>query len=236
MLTSFAEARTLITDSPAPVLFIDTCIFLDIVRAPVRDEIPADTAKYTQELRARSCESPVSRWLVTSEVASTEWDDNITSVKLDLERGILKLEAQRNHFLSAAQATTNVKYQYGHSERGLNLSSPLKMASRAFLSDCLIVPQSQDHSLRAVTRMSKNLPPSRRGNSSVKDCLIFEMFLEFCRDFRAAGMTDKLVFVSSNTRDFGSSNEDGVQIELNDLGAEFTVNLPMAVAALDGRL
>lgn len=234
--TSYADSLRLLTNSPAPVVFVDTCIFLDIVRAPIREKISADIATHTQELCTRSKESPPSLWLVTSETVRDEWRAHIADVKAEVENEIQKLESKRKHFLSAAQFTTNLKFSYGQSETSLNLVSHLEAKSKALLDACLVVSPSDSHKIMAMNRIKKCLPPSRRGKAEPKDCEILELFLELCQGARAAGSPHKFVFVSSNVKDFGEDNSGGIQPELENMNANFVNHVAWAIAVIEGKL
>lgn len=231
----YIDALALLVNSPAPVLFIDTCVFLDIVRAPVRNTINAESAKYAQALCTRSSKTPTSLWLVTSETVQTEWHENITSVKKEVEQEIQRLELKRKHFISAAQAATGSQYQYGQSEIALKLVSQLEATSQALLNTSLVVSPDDAHLINAMRRVKGYRPPAQRGKAEPKDCEIFELFLGLCKDSRAAGITDHFVFASSNTRDYGVSNGGGIQPELNSINARLVHDLAWAVAAIDGR-
>jgi len=233
--TSYGDACALILGAPAPVLYLDTCIFLDIVRAPVRENISSESASLAQELRTRSCTNPRSIWLVTSETVQTEWHDNIDEVKTDVERNIRKLESKRRHFLSAAQAVTGSIYPHGQIESALNLLVQLEAASEALLDACVIVTPDDAHLVGAMNRVKSNRPPAKRGKAEPKDCEIYELFFSLCRDLRAGGMTEDFVFASSNINEFGTDNSGGVQLELSNLNAKYSSDIPWAVAAIDGR-
>ena len=77
------------------MLFIDTCIFLDVLRAPYRDNIPSDGIAAAIKLIELSEKAPPNIWLVTNETVKGEWYDNISLVKIELEKEVKKLEIQR---------------------------------------------------------------------------------------------------------------------------------------------
>jgi hypothetical protein len=232
---TYTAACSLLAASPAPVLFVDTCIFLDIVRAPIRELISAESAKFAQNLCARSSGNPRSLWLVTSETAWTEWNENIAEVVNEVEREIRRIESKRKHFISAAQAISNCRYQYGQSEGALNLPSASKISSKRLLDACLVISPDNDHLIKAMNRVKQYVPPARRGKSEAKDCEIFELFLGLCKNSRTAGSADQFVFASSNTKDYGTDNAGGIQAELNCVNAKYVSDLPWAIAAIDGR-
>ncbi len=233
MPISYTDACSMLSGDPAPVLFLDTCIILDLIRSPVRDTIPSDITRHARDLCARSSDSPRSLWLATSTTVYDEWDENVDRVKVELEQGIRSIESTRQHFLSAAHSATDVQYEYGHRESQLNLVSQLESNSRALLDSCLVIEPDDAHLLNAMKRVKGYLPPAQRGKSEPRDCEIFELFLGVCTNCRSNGVTDKLLFVTSNKNDYGSSNSGGVQSELDALSAKAVFNLSWALAELD---
>lgn len=235
MQTSYANALTLLISNPAPVLFIDTCVFLDIVRAPIRKNIKAESIKCAQDLRIRSSKTPPSLWLIISETVQEEWYANIVSVKEEVKREVRKLELHRKHFMSVAQSVRGDQYQYGQSESALKLENQLEATAQALLNVCLVVSPDDTHLANAQRRARRNSPPAQRGKSEPGDCEILELFLGICKDSRASGIDDQFVFVSSNTKDYGESNNGGIQPELDSVNAKFVDDLSWAVAVIDGR-
>lgn len=231
MSISYQSALSQIKAAPAAVLFIDTCIFLDLIRAPVRGSINASTAKCANKLLGfGSNGSPV--WLITSVTVQDEWKDNIECVAAEVDREILKLEQSRNHFLAAASATTGSQYSHGQSAQILNLGHGLKVLSERILNACMIVEPENSHMVEAMNRVKQYRPPAKRGKAEPKDCEIFEMFLHFCKDLCASNFQERLVFVSSNTNEYSKSNAGGIQIELDQYSAKYVSDLPWAFSEI----
>ena len=93
MLISYADACSLMLENPAPMLYLDTCILLDIVRSPVRNSIDSNSAKLAKSLTAQSNTAQRSLWLVTSATVYKEWQENIEGVLAKLAKS---LTAQSN--------------------------------------------------------------------------------------------------------------------------------------------
>ena len=234
MRISYADACSAISGEPSAILYLDTCVFLDIVRSPVRESIDSDSARFAQSLIGRSSSNPRSLWLVTSATVEIEWQENIDGVFEEVEREILKLESRRRHLLSAANAATNTQYQHGQIESVLDLAKKLKFVSKSLLDACAIVTPEDSHLLGAMNRV-KHLPPAKRGKAEPKDCEIYELFLGLCRELRTRGVANDFVFSSSNTKEYGQENSGGIRPELTSVGAKYASNLAWAEAVLDGR-
>lgn len=236
MPTPYAAAVGNILANPLPILYLDTCIYLDIVRSPIRDYIDADSVRIAQSLLERA--NPVARslWLVTSATVEAEWADNINSVLEETEREILKLEARRRHFLAAANAGTNKSHEHGLLETSLDLANKLRDLSLSLLNTSLIITPENNHILAAMNRVKQNLPPAKRGKAEPKDCEIYELFLGLCGDLSAQGLTQDFLFVSSNTKEYSDGNNGGVQPELNAVNGTYVGSLAWAEAKLTGRI
>lgn len=235
MRISYADACSAISCEPSAILYLDTCVFLDILRSPVRENIDSGSARFAQSLIGRSNSNPRSLWLLTSETVEIEWQENIDGVFEEVEREILKLESKRRHLLSAANAATSAQYQHGQIESALDLAKKLKLLSKSLLDACVVVTPEDSHSLRAMTRVKQYLPPAKRGKAEPKDCEIYELFLGLCRELRMRSIDNDFVFSSSNTKEYGQENSGGIQPELTSVGAKYASNLAWAEAVLNGR-
>lgn len=235
MPVSYSDACAAILDDPAPLLYLDTCVLLDIVRAPIRESIDSTSARIACELKARSETTPRGLWLVTSETVQLEWAVNSSDIVAEVEREILRLEARRKHFLAAATAISNVAYEHGQREGSLGLSEQLEAAASSLLNACLIIQPNDTHMVGAMNRVKRNLAPARRGKSEPKDCEIYELFLCLCRYLRSNGFSGPCVFSSSNTNEYGAINSGGVQPELDSVNGKFVSNYPWMKAVIDGR-
>ena len=81
MPISYADACAGILGEPSGMLYLDTCVFLDIVRSPVRESIDSNSAKFAQALIGRATSHPRTLWLITSATVETEWAENIDGEK-----------------------------------------------------------------------------------------------------------------------------------------------------------
>jgi hypothetical protein len=218
--------------TPAPVLFIDTCIMLDVVRSPYRENVEADAARIFEALIQFSKITPPEVWLTTCETVESEWRNNIANVKAELEKEVLKLEQRTQRFWEAAKSANNILNIRELPKNTLKIEDTLESISESLLKRCLsIVPEDRD-TLRAMQRVKKDLPPARRGKSEPKDCEIFEVFLRLSRALRNAGFKEKILLVSSNTSDYGGQNEAGIRQEIESINGKFIANISWAMAEL----
>ena len=183
-----------------PVLYLDTCAILDILRDPRRsDTRPRDQRASIQLLEAAETER-LDVFLTA--LVRREFADNVDAVERDAERGlssiiadVAKIDALASLHGSPGNAQT--RHWHGHIVRCRQVADRwLNVGQDAEESDAV--------SRRAMTRVLERRPPSRRGQDSTKDCLILETYLEHARSAAQTGLR-RTVFVSSNTRDYAAS-------------------------------
>jgi hypothetical protein len=231
---NYNDACSEINANPAPIIFLDTCIFLDIVRSPIRDEIKLNTVSIAAKLLEMASSCPRQIWLVTSETVEKEWFSNIEQVKSETEKSIRNLQSKRERLLSVANSLTNIDYEYGQVETSINLAESLMGASKSLLDACVVIIPEREHSAKAMDRVKENIPPASRGKAEPKDCEIFEVFVSLCGDIERDNTVDELVFSTSNTHEYGKNNKDAIARELNALKAKCAYDLLHAKAIIDG--
>jgi len=232
MPTCYADALSKLQCEPTTILYLDTCILLDIIRSPVRENITADSVQFAKLLLERSNKTPKSLCLVTSETVAMEWAEHADEIMKEVEREILKLESKRSHFLTAAKGATEVDYPYGQVESRIDFAQKLKTISKAVLDACIAIPPEETDELCAMRRLKRYLPPAKRGKAEPKDSEIYELFLSLCRDLQAKEVN--LIFASSNRQDYGEKNSGGIAQELSAVNAKYATRWDWVNAILEG--
>ena len=213
-----------------PVLFLDTCILLDIVRATYR--CLGTTVADASEIRRALGTSPPSVSLVLASWIFTEWQNNITVTQNDVAKHLESIQDQSNHFYEACQAL-GVSLSFTKPDfKTANLHQLLHDLSKELLECSISVDDDATCTLRGHTRAKQGLPPSIKGRE-VKDCVILETCLEVTRQLRSAGFSRPCVFCTSNTKDYGKPEEGRIP-EFSDasLNLVFTTTLSWARSQL----
>ena len=236
MFLSSEDISQRISNSSAPVLFIDTCIFLDILRSIFRDNIHVDAIAAALSLIKMSESDPTKVWLLTNETVHAEWGDNIVNVKQELKKEVKALERKREKLVIAANVILKIEHTYGQKMTSINLHGHLENLSRNLLSHCFITEQDYNHCAMGMQRSIKCLPPAKKGKSEPKDCVIFEAFLDVSEKVRKLGYRKEIYFVTSNSNDYGKANNPFIIEELKRIGATLIDNLPWALAVVEGRV
>jgi hypothetical protein len=197
-MTLIANAVHDVTSSPAPVLFLDTCVLLDIVRAPLRNA--ANEVRVARLLQAAVTKIPKKIHLAVGSPTATEWADHIGEVVSDCTTAV-------NSYDSLADV-----YGYMAVPGVAHLPAPvpnLPKLLRDLSADLLASIITLDHDAgamdRAIKRVINAKKPATKGGRGVKDAVIMEHSLEMTRQLRLAGFLETCVFVSSNTTDFAAS-------------------------------
>lgn len=142
--------------------------------------------------------------LVCHELVPQEWAANEAEASKGPRTGLRRVRELLNRFNEAAVslAIPELVYRPGHlAERDVELViTRLVELGQRMLAASLQIERLADCERRAVQRSIANVPPASKGKPELKDCLIIEHYLEFCRHLPP---TIPRVFVSSNVNDYG---------------------------------
>lgn len=232
-MPSIADTAARVATAGAPVLFLDTCNILDIVRAPVR--LLTGCVEAASELVAGATAAAPRFNLIVGSFVPGEFAANSPTVADALAAHLDRMDEQAGHFhglcghLGIALGFGRPGYQ------ATAFAGRLGDLSRDVLAAAVVLDTHPDILARAVTRVTgaHQRRPSRNGGQ-LKDCVIFEEYLEVCRQVRATTFAGKLVFCTSNTADYcdGKVVHPDVAADCGAVGLSFTTNLPWAVAEL----
>lgn len=209
----------LIKQAPAPVVLLDTCALLDIVRASHREELSAEGVEAALSLAGRARQHPRGAWLVAAEVVDTEWADNWEHVVAEARREIGQLERRMDKLRSVAKHVVPLETIAPLDLDRLQIQDHLKSAAHVLLKLTNIIAPDPDVIMRARTRVTTGTPPAAKGKQEYKDCEIFEHYLALGRALQADGFQQDLFFVSSNTKDYGTPGKLLPQLEADLLSA-----------------
>ncbi|HVA50937.1 MAG TPA: hypothetical protein VNH11_31635 [Pirellulales bacterium] len=225
-MSTLAQVVTDLTAAPRPVLFLDTCTLLDIVRAPLRGL--AAEVQACLGLRALAAAGTVQ--LYVQDIVPGEWTDNLPAARRDGEVGI-----------RAFTATWQIAADLGKPAPPLPVVPPgdlineLEQLSRELLTAADTLEKDYDGMSWAIERVAaKQKPSSAKG--TVKDCHILGHALRLSSLLAAAGYPNSRVLLSSNRSDFAGPNADAFHPEIAPdaavAGLRYAASLEAAVAGL----
>lgn len=208
-----------------PVMFLDTCILLDVIRAIKRRYGGCVAAAH--QLHVAATVAPVQCSLVVSHLVRHEWAIHEQDVVKEANRHLDEIEAQSGHFHDAC-AVLGIHPMFPRANySGHGITESLRDLSRQILDSGLEVDSDNDCSGRAIHRVIYNIPPSKKGGEA-KDCTILEEYLAVCRLLEEASFSRRRVFCTSNTKDYGEAGALHPLLagDFAAAGLRFSTNLP----------
>ncbi len=201
----------------SPVLCVDTCTVLDVVRDITRETVTTSDVNAGLTLLSMA-EAGSDLIVLMAEQVTLEIASNIASVEQEAQAALQKFlaQAQRIHDVATAfgaQGNLQVHHLNRHVSRAKPVLDRWKQVAQ-------VVPHNDGVASRAFRRVNEPRTPARRGKESMKDCVIVEAYIEAASQLRAAGLTAPIVFASSNTKDYFAPNSRHLQNDIaGDLAA-----------------
>ncbi|NQZ51858.1 MAG: DUF4935 domain-containing protein [Moritella sp.] len=230
MKANLQDLCDLIINDPKPVMFIDTCVFLDIVRVCARDNSNVNTITSAHKLIDMN-----SVWIVISEIVESEWKENIDVVFPETERHLKHLDKNMALFKSSLEKFPSLGgFEYTKKPTEYGVHHELKKLSEALYRKALIIEADTNCFGKAMIRVIQNVAPSAKGKDESKDCSIYEHYLALANLLKQQSFDKQILFASSNKADFGdpSAPRPPIDEELSGLGIQFVNNLPWATSLL----
>lgn len=210
-----------------PLLCIDTCCILDVMRDPTRDGMHA--WNFRDALYLLDCmERKNSLATLVSDQVLFELTSNIDEVQAETQTALARIANRMTRIDSilsefGSTGSTNTSHFNDHACRARAIVD-------RWVAACIVAPQSDAVAGRALRRVNQVRAPARRGKESMKDCVVLETYIEAMKGLRDSGFALPIVFLSSNTKDY----EDGgrlraeLEIEFSALGVDFAPNFGAA--------
>lgn len=188
-----------IVSKKSNVLFLDTCILLDIIRDVTRDGVTKANTIACLDLLSKAENNDEIFVLVAPQVHS-ELIENEANVKKESTDSLEK-------FIEKIIKVDDILSEYGSPDKvyitHLNnyISHAMNILNR-WKKVAYLIPQNDDVVNRAFSRATLPRAPARKGKDSIKDCVVTETYLDYAEALRGLGLTSNIIFVSSNTKDY----------------------------------
>lgn len=202
----------------APVLLVDTCFLLDLIRDVTRKDLQAQNLIAASALLT-AAENGNDLTVIVADQVRTELADNQLGVEEQARSGLTKFREQ-------IKRINQVATQFG----AANVIETTHLADHVdrtvavlqrWTQVAIAAPTGPDVERRAMRRVVQALAPSRKGKESAKDCLVVESYLEVAGELRAARFIGRIVFASPNTAEFHDGNTKTLHAQLQ---ADFGVH------------
>lgn len=204
-----------IAQANVPVFLPDTCILLDLMRSPRRENVDENAMLAGKTIRDGVVENEAIACIVAEQVRN-ELNDNRQTVRHDTNAGLGRLRDEIARIDKWAEALGQARQtQIGHYLACVPVAE-------AMMSDIVNAAinhtTTQDISLNAMGRVMAGRTPAQPGKDSTKDCVVVESYLDVATSLRNLGHTGDIVFASSNTKEFLSGTPKALNA---DIAAEF---------------
>lgn len=216
---------------PAPVMFVDSCTLLDIVRAPLEDK--PDEVRVALQMLAAARKSPTMIHLLIASPTRKEWADHIGEAVDDCTKAVKGCNAVSlicRHLSLPAVASLPAAV--------LDLPNLLRILSESLLNVAVEIQNQAAAMERAIARIIASTHPAKPGGRGAKDAIILEHAVEMTRRLRAAQFPGLCLFVSSNTKDFAMTGSTNVHSALapvfHPVALQYAVSLTHAESILRG--
>ena len=213
---ALVDAVNRILTLPRPVLILDTCALLDLIRIPFRarsvQEASQTIASALEIIMAVHQETP-NLWVIIPPLVFDEWEKHKQPTLGELKRHWDGLDT-KIEIANTTASVLNIDTPSNATYKKMKIEEALENLSSAFLQNTLLLIPNPTCEERAYKRTIKEEAPARKGGQT-KDCTIVEHAIELCRQLRNLGFEQKCVFLTSNQIDFCEKNSSIPKEPLN---------------------
>lgn len=225
---SITDAAGAIRANPVPVLIVDTCNYLDLVRVGKDGKGPyANAGEIAAAVELHTAaEHPARLHLFVPEFVPGEWQDHADRHKDEVTVWARVLDEQLA-WLQGVAGPLGKSPPPLPSVAGLDLAVGLRAVSEQLLNAATVLDRDMTCVGRALDRLASKRPPSSQ--NQIKDSIHLEQCLELTRQVRTGGCNAPVVWVSSNKSDFGGME---LRAEFGNVGLEYKQTLQAAAGKL----
>lgn len=210
-----------------PVLCIDTCSLLDIMRDPTRKPSRVNERQAAIELVSLAESGDII--ILMAQQVKLEFQEHDLPIQGEAKRKLKDSIEQIERVnqianIFGASGEINLDHLKGHVER-------TRTILERWLQTMHIVTPSSTIPQKAFTRMNAGRAPAKRGKDSSKDCLIYETYIEIISELRCIGSDTSIVFLSSNTEEYMDDKrtlKDDIKMDFSKLNIKYTPNMAAA--------
>jgi PIN domain len=232
-MATIKEAVGALSADKVPVLCLDTCDFLDVVRELAEGNL-FHVGSFRRILTTLDL-APGRLGLVVTYLVRHEWERNKIQVGLELEKF---LDDAATSALRIAEARKLGNLPALFADPGLfdsTLVQKLVELAEDVMNHAVILEKDDSCVALALDRVMDGRWPSHR--NEIKDSIHWEHYLELSRQLGAAGHAQARIFVSANKADFWANRDSpaihpDLEAEARAAGLRFFGRLDEALRSL----
>jgi len=236
-MTPIPAAVAKMIATPAPVLIIDTCNFLDLFRRDSprqQPRVPPAEIEAAAEIIQLVTARPDSVHLVVPELVPGEYADHAHRIEREFE-GWFRFHDENQDWLANATPWIGLTLPAPSPVQPFAIQASCRRLADDLLAKTIVLERDQVCLDRAVSRLIAKRRPSHK--KEMKDSMNLEQSLELSRQLQEAEFTFARVFVSSNTNDFAEGPTSAVvhpdiETEFVASGLEYFTSLRAALRSL----
>lgn len=231
-----AESARAIAATNTPVVSLDTCNFLDLVRVDLPQREPrADAAEVRAAVELTALANERRVVLVVPELVPGELADHIADRESEFADWVRYLD-QSSDWLAKVGGVVGVPHPQSAAWSPLLLAAKLQAVVGELLGASRVLAREPICVERALARLTAN--PKRRPShkKEIKDSMNLEQVFELARLLRTAGFAPPMCWISSNVKDFAGAGRTGVHLDLAPEFAAVKLDYFVTLSAALGRL
>jgi len=213
MLTT-AESVERICARAKPLLCLDACAVLDILRNPTRDKFSGGHARAATELLGWAESTPPKLSLLMNATVREEITAHLDEVEAESSRSLETLDEITRRAVGVIEAVGVSLPRPAVRLGDLGFPAAARAIAERFVGAAHLVEDEEGSMVRAFERVGRSAAPATRSKQSAKDCLIVETYLHIARELRASGFAEKIVLLTTNTTDFTAGPRSQLHADL----------------------
>ena len=206
------------------VLILDTCCLLDIIRCIQRKNL--ELLKSVKEIIQKFEENKNNFIIILPSLIKKEWKDNFEEIEDETKKSIKKHEEIHNEMVDFFNLISSPLRSPIEITKE-NLEKKLTDFSKTIIELSYCLNEINESKLRAGNRSINAISPAEKGKESYKDCVIFEEILYISDLLRKGGYSKKIVFATSNTKEYflGNSLKEPIKKDIEKDNIEIVKSL-----------
>lgn len=193
-----------ILQNNAPVLCLDTCALLDIMRDPTRMTFSQQNMRAALNILDKAEENPAAHTVLISNQVLEEANRHLDEIQRECQNALTKHDDITAHTTNLMAELDPSITQCPYRLDSFDYPQNTRRIVERFIAAAAIAAETNEQIIRAFQRSAAKRPPATRGASS-GDCIIVETYLEVSRMCRSVNFDHKIQFLTTNTKDFCQS-------------------------------